>query len=410
MTLHRGRWRKLLALGAIVGLALASSCGDDDDDDRADAGSSGDPIKVVTFQTLENPAYSVPQSKTAAEAAVKAINEAGGINGRPLDLQFCDSNFDPNTEAACARQAVDDGAVAVVGSVSLYPNTIPVLERGKVPFIGGLGQTPAELASEISFPLAAGIPGWFQGAVAQGLQRGVSKPAILVSTQVGAAKFAGEGYATALGTAGVPVVRTVEVPVGAPDQAAAAAQAAEGTDAVFISTLEGDAVKLVQALRQSNYSGLIVGASISFGNSLTALGDAGNGMLLTSQVAAITDTGNPAVARFITEMDAIDPDARKDERSQAVWAAYQLVSQVLERMDGDITAATVLEAMRTLSEPVETGMVGPYSVQGRTSPVDDAPRIYNPTVTFTEVQNQQLQQVSDGFVNPFDVLEQVAGR
>lgn len=405
----RGRTRRLLALTAAVGLLVVAACGDDDDDDAGGNGATGEPIKVLTFQSLENPQYAIPQVKTAAEAAVKGINDRGGINGRPLDLTFCDTNFDPNQEAACARQAADEGAIAVVGSASLYPNAIPLLERAGVPFVGGQGLSPTELTSPVSFPLAGTIAGWFQGIVAQAQQEGVQRPGIISTQQVAAVKFALDGVDAALRTAGIQPVRTVDAPVGAPDQSTAAAQAVPDTDAVFILSLPGDAAKFFQAIKQLNYPGQVFGASLTFTEALAALGPEGDGLKLTSLTTPVTKTDNPEVARFRAEMDAVDPTAAKDERSAMTWASYQLVAEVLERMDGEINAATFLEAMNSIDEPIDTGFFAPYSTSGVTPALPEYPRLLNPSVVFTEVRGGEIVQTSEGFENPFAILAEQAG-
>ena len=65
--------------------------------------ATGEPITFMTIATLESPNFSVPQVQTAIEARVKSINAAGGVNGRPLEAEFCNDRFDPNEAAACAR-------------------------------------------------------------------------------------------------------------------------------------------------------------------------------------------------------------------------------------------------------------------------------------------------------------------
>lgn len=400
---------KMLLAAALAAVLAISACGDDDDDSDAGSGDSGAaPIKIMTWTSLENPNYSAPQVKTAMEAAAKAINDDGGINGRQLQAEFCDTNFDPNTEAACARKAVDEDFAAVVGSTSFFPNTLPLLERGGVAYIGGQGLTPAELTSPIAFPLAGGIPGWFYGAAALALEKGVRRPA-LVSSAVNASQFAAQQVGAALQQAGVQAVRTVDAPVGAPDQSATAAEAANGTDGIITSAAPNDSIKVVQSLRQANYTGIISGVTALFvKDALDALGPAANGMVLTSQVTPATESDNPAVAQFTEDMDAIDPSASKDERSLMTWASVGLFAELCERIGDDITIDTVLDGMSNLEDPIDTGVTAPYSVKGKVSPLPDYPRLFNPTVVFTEVQNGQVVQTSDGYVNPFEVLRQIA--
>jgi len=100
----------LIAALAVVGLAGAQSS----------KTLAGPPIKVMAME-----AYTIPSSGLvdphfpAALARAKAINAAGGIKGRPVTVIRCDTKSDPNQAAACARKAVSEKVVAVIG-----PNTI----------------------------------------------------------------------------------------------------------------------------------------------------------------------------------------------------------------------------------------------------------------------------------------------
>src|SRR5437879_6365744 len=80
--------------------------------------ATGAPIKIMTIATLQSPNLAAPQVETAVRARVAALNKAGGINGRPIEPEFCNDKFDPNEGSACARKAVDDKVVAVVGGLS----------------------------------------------------------------------------------------------------------------------------------------------------------------------------------------------------------------------------------------------------------------------------------------------------
>ena len=42
-------------------------------------------------------------AKAGLDAHVQSINAAGGINGRKIEVQFCNDAFNANTGAACAR-------------------------------------------------------------------------------------------------------------------------------------------------------------------------------------------------------------------------------------------------------------------------------------------------------------------
>ena len=156
---RRASWHA--AIGAISVLALvATACGDDDDsgssattarsghdrggggDDRrgrrrppgaattagggtetttagGGAAPSGEPIKVMTNAPVNSQLPPYPNIPAAAEVYEQYINDNGGINGRPLQVIVCDDQADADEAANCARKAVEEKVVAIVGSFTV---------------------------------------------------------------------------------------------------------------------------------------------------------------------------------------------------------------------------------------------------------------------------------------------------
>ena len=147
---RRREWRTLAALLAVFALIAAACGGDDGEDDGAsatepapetteavapettqapvDAAPSGEPIKVMTVTTLNAAGPTYHNIANTANAYADYINARGGIGGRPLEVTVCDEMFDPAVAAACAREAVEESVVAVVGSFTFFAESIvPVI-------------------------------------------------------------------------------------------------------------------------------------------------------------------------------------------------------------------------------------------------------------------------------------------
>ncbi len=93
---------------AVAYAFLAAGCGG--------GGSSSDSVKIV----VEGP-ISGDQSATgtdmrnATRLAVDEANAKGGVEGRKLELKEADDRADPEVGKDVAKQAIDDGAFAVIG-------------------------------------------------------------------------------------------------------------------------------------------------------------------------------------------------------------------------------------------------------------------------------------------------------
>src|SRR5262249_22679142 len=109
------RWSPLMAL--ILVLAPGAASGRD-----APAGVSKPTGAALKLMVVYEGVGSVtnPEAPEGAIAAAKAINAAGGIKGRPIQIIACDTKSDPTTATGCGRRAVSEGVVAIVGSITLF--------------------------------------------------------------------------------------------------------------------------------------------------------------------------------------------------------------------------------------------------------------------------------------------------
>ena len=180
-----------LAAAGAAAVMLLSACGSSSSSSSGSSGgASSDPIKIGMFATTSAGSASAfvnTWSVDGVQAGVKAINDAGGINGRQLELTVCDNAGDPNRDATCARDAVTDEWVAVVGGFDPYApaQTLPVLEAANIPYVGYLQGTPIEYQSPVSFPVEIGTVGGYVGTFKQMIDDGCKSPVFIGTTDSG---------------------------------------------------------------------------------------------------------------------------------------------------------------------------------------------------------------------------------
>ena len=86
-----------------------TACGSSDsassDSSTADAATSGDTLKIGLVAPIsgDNGQYGTSQ-KQGYELAIKEINEAGGVNGKMLELETYDDQGDAQKAAAGAQK------------------------------------------------------------------------------------------------------------------------------------------------------------------------------------------------------------------------------------------------------------------------------------------------------------------
>jgi branched-chain amino acid transport system substrate-binding protein len=351
----------------------------------------------MTIATLESPNFSVPHVQTAIEVAVDDVNQHGGVNGRPLEPHFCNDKFDPNEAAACARQAADLGAVAVVGGVTPQaPAIFPVLTEAKVPWVAGSGTSGAvELQDPISYPIQGGSPAMLIGVGKTLVTEGGTKFAI-ISTDNAASKAGAAAVLQGIQLAGKDA-ETFTAPLDTLDYTAIVATAlATNPDAVAITSPPDAAPKVVQALNQAGYTGLIATANTNLAQAaIDSLGDVANGVYLGFRMVPTSNMDNPTVNAFVTAIQAKQPDVRIDELGLNAWTGIHFIQQVLEQ-SGATDGAGVIDFLDNIKTPIELGSVPPY---GSLKAPEEFPRAVNFVTIIGQVADGKIVQQGD-FVDP----------
>jgi ABC-type branched-subunit amino acid transport system substrate-binding protein len=373
----------------------------------ASTGTSGSPITIGGAVPINSSVYNQPDAKTGLDAAIASINAAGGVNGHPLKLDFCDTEYTVNGELRCARQLASDKVSAVVNPYFLADQSgaeITTLAQAGIPIFGSQGLSPAELNSPDVFPLSSGLPGWAYGAAAQMLGAGATKISVLIDTNPGSA-FSATLVTAAIKSAGKSATTVTGDPNSDPTFAAAAAKATKGgVNGVILTPSPLNLPKMITALRQSGYTGKIGSLSVIMPPAVVkALGSAGEGVLADSQVALTSDSSNTGVQKYTADMAKYGKNTITDS-SLFNWSAVELFAKAIAGATS-FDAKSIVSTLNGVSTPIDIGTVGPWKTSGVTSPLKDFSRILNPTVSYGVVKNGEIVTAgSGGYVNPFTTL------
>lgn len=350
---------------------------------------STDEVVVYSIASITGQVLAQPEYETVAEAAVKKINSDGGINGKRLKVVFCDTKLDPNIEAGCVRKAIQAKAAALVGGLEAYPDTLKQLEAAKIPFIGNVGFTPGAFDNPISFPLASG-PGAYEATIASMVKAGSKRIGIIVIDAPGA--LVGSELARAAAeSAKVEVSAYVKFPPTTTDFTSYYAKLLEnGTDAVALVTSTNVFLAAPKALKDQGFTGL---ASTYDGNLRdTTPGGATLGSIDNYFVSGIVPwpqrtNNSPALQDAIDTIGKYAPGTEISSTAIQQYAAFMLFAEAMKSAK-TIDAASVLDTFTHLSTPIETGLIGPYSVVGKEH------RLFNESVYTGRVKNGEIVQDS----------------
>ncbi|NUK34213.1 ABC transporter substrate-binding protein [Streptomyces lunaelactis] len=152
----RTNWVRAVCMSTAVaaaGTSLVTGCGVF----PGGTGGSREPVTVMTFAPIDTRTTNMPGMPAMAKAYARWAKANGGLDGHELRVITCNEENTPSGAATCARRAVKEGAVAVVGSYSQHGDAFMApLEAAGIPFIGGYGISEEEFSSYLSYPVNGG--------------------------------------------------------------------------------------------------------------------------------------------------------------------------------------------------------------------------------------------------------------
>ncbi|MFJ3900278.1 ABC transporter substrate-binding protein [Streptomyces sp. NPDC090025] len=410
---------------AAAGASLLAGCGVI----PGATGGSREPVTVMTWAPDQTRATNMPGMPAMAQAYARWVNANGGIDGHQLRILTCN---DQNTNAgasACARRAVKEGAVAVVGSYSQFGRAFMApLEAAGIPYIGGYGISDDEFSSPLSYPVNGGQAALLAGHGMQ-LASGCRKVSLVRPDTIAGDKLpdllnSGLRKASHRNAIDIPAREDAAEYTESADKARTKAGDDEGcvtavlgerTQTFFDSFRrlpgEGDKGKDGEGKGGEGKAG--DGDAIRISSVLGSVGqpliDRSGGAHSPFEGAYVTgwypsaesDAWNP-MKKVIKEHafvdNRVDPT---DAGVQTTWIAYTVLKQVIESLDSEkITSLQISHALDQ-GEKIDTGGLTP-PLRWRYDDLlgaRDFPRIVNHDVTFQVVRQGQLVAQKPGFVD-----------
>jgi branched-chain amino acid transport system substrate-binding protein len=421
----RAQLRLLSCLALVAALAAAfvvSGCGSDDSSSSTSSSKAGgatkDPIKLWTISFVDSPFGSVPGPFAGAKAAARAINKAGGVNGHPIEVTTCNSHFTPADELACARNAVKDGATAMVGSLAFAnsPANLAIWKRGNLANVGGLPTVPQDFVSPINFPINS-----FLSTIAcvTAFPKAVKATKIgfpVLDLAISKATFGLDQKAAA--KSGVQTV-DVTVPATATDLSTYVQQLSnKGADAITIGLDPAKSPQFIKAAADVGKTWPYCHSDgVVTGGQLVQLGDTASNYYAGSTVPPLTAVDQyPMLQKFIDDMaaekasgdDQADTSVDKYASNMLIaWLSVQTVKQVAEKIDGPIDHDTFMDAIKT--SKVDLGGIVPDIDFAKENPTPGFNRMFNPRVVLLKWDSAKKGFYLVKGQQPVDAVAAIAG-
>jgi hypothetical protein len=361
------------------------------EEEEAAPAPTGDPI-VLSVIGQGSGAIAQPEVYSGAEAAVAAINAAGGVTvpgqdtASPLQTLSCDgaSTIDPNAPLQCARDAVEAGAVASVGKYSSGDDIYTEFESVSLPVIGNLSIGAGDLFNDLSFPLLTSSAGTVTGLAKVAQEKGATTVA-LITNDVASGRALPPFLLAGLDDP-ANLVAEVYLPLDPSADIASLVAQATSADAVLSLNSAGGHVRVISALTQAGYTGPIgVTANTINADTIAQIGAAADQLFVIGGFESVNSTDNPVIAQFREEMELYAPDAALSEFSLNSWLAVYYTAEIIEEVGTDRAAIAAAADGREVS----IGVAPDFTLTPIPNPLN-LPRVFRTTI--------QSQRVEDGLL------------
>ncbi|MFJ9214407.1 ABC transporter substrate-binding protein [Streptomyces sp. NPDC102264] len=374
------------------------------------SGGSREPVTVMTWAPVGTNATNLPGMPAMAKAYARWVNASGGIDGHELRVLTCNERNDTAGAAECARRAVKEKAVAVVGSYSQHGREFMApLEAASIPYLGGYGVTEEEFTSFLSYPVNGGQATLLAGNGLQ-LARNCEKTALVrPDTITGDDQPELLNSGLAKGNRGPATdIRAAE---DATDYTKASTLAREGAgDGGCVTAVLGDRTEtFFDSYRRLPEDGRDIRVSSVLGSVGQPLINRTGGKDGPFEDAYLTGwypvASDPAwkpmrdvIDKYAFGDNDIDPT---DPGAQTTWIAYTALKAVIESVNSDVITSGKIADSLDRGVRVDTGGLTP-PLRWRYEDMlgtPGFPRIVNGNVTFQVVRDGRLVAERKGFAN-----------
>jgi len=318
------------------------------------SGVTDDEIVLGQSCALEGPAKALGIGMRAGLLAYFGkINAAGGINGRTIRLVSKNDGYEPPKAIENTRTLInEEKAFILIGEVGTPTSkaVVPIAEEANIPFFGPF--TGAEFLRDPFKPWVINVrASYYQEmeALARYLvdKKGLKKIACLYQNDgYGQAGLSGIERALKRRSMQLAETGTYERNTTAVKSALLKIRNAKPDAVVMVGAYEpcAEFIKLAKKVGMSDK----IYCNISFVGTkalLEALGEAGDGCIISQVVTFPWDESVPIVKEYTTDMGRYQPQADRGFVSLEGYMVGKLFCQVVQAVDGELTRQSFVQAL-----------------------------------------------------------------
>ena len=342
-------------LGTAAGLALSPAL---QAQSGAVPGVTGNQVligQVISLQAGKND-HGVA-TRQGADAALRAVNAAGGVQGRQLVIRVADDEAKPAQAEALARQLVAEGVFLLFGSIEGGPSTavMKAAVDSQVPFIGPMAGSPGfrRPFQPLVFPVRAEHRDEYAVLLQHGRSLGMRRHAFLQSdSPLGREHLVNVNLAAqGLGLPpALPLVVGAEVSDAQLDTWVAQL-AEQKTEFMFNHGSIGVYERLIRRARARGLSTAFFGVNSGSAQLAKHLGPLGQFMVFTQVVPSPWERKTALTREYQVDFKAAFPDQDFSYGSLEGYLTLRVLAEGLRRAGRELSRPGLVRALE--SAPIE---------------------------------------------------------
>jgi branched-chain amino acid transport system substrate-binding protein len=364
------------------------------------ADTSLEPVKIGYFNQQGGQVEVSNTNVTGVEIAVKYINEeAGGINGRPLELVTCYVANAEEEGQQCGQQFANDDSIVAVLSGPTFIGTESFYSAlgGSKPVVHGVSVSAADTVQDTAAILYGGAKYILAPYATFARDTLGVKSAALVYPEGAGQDEAAAGQSSAFEAAGIPI-EVLSYPADTPDLTAPLiAAGAQDVDLVMPVINPNDCVKFEQAIQQLGIpdekvlaSPICINAEVG-----AALGDLPQWLYAVASSLSIDPT-DPSVPPYTDILTAQGQDKHIGDPWVLVgFGQTMTLAKFMNSLGDDVTSDGIVEQMKAFEGPLILG--SPVLECGK---YPEAPSVCNDYTQFYKYNGANEWEQAGDFVPP----------
>ena len=342
--------RQALTRLAMMALAMAATAA------HAETGVTPTTILIGESAAFSGPAQALGnEMRAGATAYFQAINAAGGINGRRIELRSLDDGYEPDRAAANTRKLIDDGVFVLFGYVGTPTSNAskPIFTAARVPFVGPFtgAESLRNPVNRYIFNVRASYFDETEKIVGQLAGQTLNRIAVFYQNDdYGKAGLLGAERAMARRDLKIVATGTVERNTVDVAAAVAAIGKADPQGVVMISAYKSCAA-FIKAMRAAGYNPQFMNVSFVGSKALAQeSGPAGRGVGITQVVPFPWNIASPIVKEY---QQLYTASTKKDDYSFTSLEGFisaRVLVEGLRRTGPDLTRERFINAMENMRE------------------------------------------------------------